>query len=61
MATDTPFSTEIGDCEAKKKTSFYATKYPFCEIKNNYIKLKTFSMYIEFFITSNVRLRCKYI
>ena len=50
MATDTPFSTEIGDCEAKKKTSFYATKYPFCEIKNNYIKLKTFSMYIVFFI-----------
>ena len=33
------------------------TKYRFCEINNNYIKIKTFCMYVVFVIASNVCLR----
>ena len=64
MATNTCFSTEIADFEVqffKLKSSFFTLsvlKYRFYEIKNNYIKSKTLSMYVAFVIVSNVCLRC---
>ena len=53
-------NTDIANFEVKKhlfmqNVDFFlnTTKYPICEIENNYIKLRTFSMYIAFLITSN--------